>query len=51
MSAQVIDGKAVAARVRERVARQVAALAFKPGLATLLAGDEAAPLRRALGLD
>ena len=42
MSAQVIDGKAVAARVRERVARQVAELAFKPGLATLLVGDDPA---------
>ena len=42
MSAQVIDGKAVAARVRERVARQVAELAFKPGLATILVGDDPA---------
>jgi methylenetetrahydrofolate dehydrogenase (NADP+)/methenyltetrahydrofolate cyclohydrolase len=46
MSARVIDGKAVAARVRERVAEEVAALSGKlgrkPGLATVLVGDDPA---------
>src|SRR5262245_40657572 len=47
MSARVIDGKAVAARVRERVAAGVRELAERdggrvPGLATVLAGDDPA---------
>jgi methylenetetrahydrofolate dehydrogenase (NADP+) / methenyltetrahydrofolate cyclohydrolase len=42
VSARVIDGKAVAARVRERVAREVDAMARKPGLATILVGDDPA---------
>ncbi len=42
MSAEIIDGKAVAARVREEVARDVAALDRAPGLATLLVGDDPA---------
>ncbi len=42
MSAQVIDGKAVAARVRERVRREVEAMDGKPGLATILVGDDPA---------
>jgi methylenetetrahydrofolate dehydrogenase (NADP+) / methenyltetrahydrofolate cyclohydrolase len=46
MTATVIDGKAVAARVREEVAREVAALAATagraPGLATVLVGDDPA---------
>jgi methylenetetrahydrofolate dehydrogenase (NADP+)/methenyltetrahydrofolate cyclohydrolase len=47
MSARVIDGKAVAARVRERVAAGVRDLAEQdegriPGLATVLAGDDPA---------
>jgi methylenetetrahydrofolate dehydrogenase (NADP+) / methenyltetrahydrofolate cyclohydrolase len=42
MSAQIIDGKAVAARVRERVAREVAGMDAKPGLATVLVGDDPA---------
>jgi methylenetetrahydrofolate dehydrogenase (NADP+)/methenyltetrahydrofolate cyclohydrolase len=42
MAAQIIDGKAVAARVRERVASQVAAMPAKPGLATILVGDDPA---------
>ena len=42
MSAHVIDGKAVAARVRERVAAEVESLPFKPGLATVLVGDDPA---------
>jgi methylenetetrahydrofolate dehydrogenase (NADP+)/methenyltetrahydrofolate cyclohydrolase len=46
MAAQVIDGKAVAARVREQVARDVeahvAAGGRRPGLATVLVGDDPA---------
>jgi methylenetetrahydrofolate dehydrogenase (NADP+)/methenyltetrahydrofolate cyclohydrolase len=42
MAARIIDGKAVAARVRERVAEQVAALPAAPGLATILVGDDPA---------
>ena len=42
MGAQIIDGTAVAARVRERVAREVAAMGAKPGLATILVGDDPA---------
>jgi methylenetetrahydrofolate dehydrogenase (NADP+)/methenyltetrahydrofolate cyclohydrolase len=42
MSAQIIDGKAVAQRVRARVAEEVAALGRKPGLATILVGDDPA---------
>jgi methylenetetrahydrofolate dehydrogenase (NADP+)/methenyltetrahydrofolate cyclohydrolase len=42
MGAQIIDGKAVAARVRERVAREVEELPVRPGLATILVGDDPA---------
>jgi methylenetetrahydrofolate dehydrogenase (NADP+) / methenyltetrahydrofolate cyclohydrolase len=42
VSAQIIDGNAVAARVRERVKREVAAMDGKPGLATILVGDDPA---------
>ena len=42
MSATIIDGKAVAAEVRARVAKEVAALSSPPGLATVLVGDDAA---------
>ncbi len=46
MSATTIDGKAVAARVREDVARDVAAFTertgHQPGLATILVGDDPA---------
>src|SRR5918995_356584 len=46
MSATVIDGRAVAARVRERVAAAAAELAGRlerpPGLATVLVGDDPA---------
>jgi methylenetetrahydrofolate dehydrogenase (NADP+) / methenyltetrahydrofolate cyclohydrolase len=42
MAAEIIDGKAVAAQVRERVAREVSELAVKPGLATVLVGDDPA---------
>jgi methylenetetrahydrofolate dehydrogenase (NADP+)/methenyltetrahydrofolate cyclohydrolase len=41
-SATVIDGRAVAARVRERVAAEVETLPVKPGLATILVGDDPA---------
>jgi methylenetetrahydrofolate dehydrogenase (NADP+)/methenyltetrahydrofolate cyclohydrolase len=46
MSARIIDGKAVAARVREEVARDVEAFVaqtgHRPGLATILVGDDPA---------
>jgi methylenetetrahydrofolate dehydrogenase (NADP+)/methenyltetrahydrofolate cyclohydrolase len=42
MSARVIDGKEVARRVRERVAGEVAQLGVRPGLATILVGDDPA---------
>jgi methylenetetrahydrofolate dehydrogenase (NADP+) / methenyltetrahydrofolate cyclohydrolase len=42
MAARLIDGKAVAARVRERVREQVAELGTPPGLATILVGDDPA---------
>jgi methylenetetrahydrofolate dehydrogenase (NADP+)/methenyltetrahydrofolate cyclohydrolase len=40
MSARIIDGKAVAERVRERVRAEVADMDPKPGLATILIGDD-----------
>jgi methylenetetrahydrofolate dehydrogenase (NADP+) / methenyltetrahydrofolate cyclohydrolase len=42
VSAEIIDGKAVAARVRADLAREVAALSGTPGLATVLVGDDPA---------
>src|SRR5918997_2190255 len=42
MAAEIIDGKAVAAKVREEVKREVDALDRKPGLATVLVGDDPA---------
>jgi methylenetetrahydrofolate dehydrogenase (NADP+)/methenyltetrahydrofolate cyclohydrolase len=42
MAAEIIDGKAVAAQVRERVAREIAELGVTPGLATVLVGDDPA---------
>jgi methylenetetrahydrofolate dehydrogenase (NADP+)/methenyltetrahydrofolate cyclohydrolase len=42
MTAQVIDGKAFAARVRGQVAAHVAGLGFKPGLAVVLVGEDPA---------
>jgi methylenetetrahydrofolate dehydrogenase (NADP+) / methenyltetrahydrofolate cyclohydrolase len=42
MPARVIDGKAVAARVRQRVAEEVGRLPAPPGLATILVGDDPA---------
>ena len=41
-SARVIDGKAVAAALRARIAEQTAALPYRPGLAVVLVGDNAA---------
>src|SRR5918993_1187901 len=40
--AEIIDGKAVAAKVREEVAAEVARLGVRPGLATILVGDDPA---------
>ena len=42
MSARIIDGKAVAADLRARLAQQVAALDFQPGLTVVLVGDDPA---------
>ncbi|WP_158747057.1 bifunctional 5,10-methylenetetrahydrofolate dehydrogenase/5,10-methenyltetrahydrofolate cyclohydrolase [Acidisphaera sp. L21] len=42
MTAQPIDGKAPAALLRGRVAARVATLAFQPGLAVVLVGDDPA---------
>jgi methylenetetrahydrofolate dehydrogenase (NADP+)/methenyltetrahydrofolate cyclohydrolase len=42
MSARIIDGKAVAAEVRERVRAEVEGMDVKPGLATILVGDDPA---------
>jgi methylenetetrahydrofolate dehydrogenase (NADP+) / methenyltetrahydrofolate cyclohydrolase len=42
VSARIIDGKAVAAGVRERVAAAIAAEGLHPGLATVLVGDDPA---------
>jgi len=40
--AEIIDGKAVAAKVREEVRRELEAMERKPGLATILVGDDPA---------
>ena len=42
MAARIVDGKALAARIRERVAREVAELPSPPGLATILVGEDPA---------
>jgi methylenetetrahydrofolate dehydrogenase (NADP+) / methenyltetrahydrofolate cyclohydrolase len=42
VAARIIDGKAVAATVRERVRAEVAELDSPPGLATILVGDDPA---------
>jgi methylenetetrahydrofolate dehydrogenase (NADP+) / methenyltetrahydrofolate cyclohydrolase len=42
MAARIIDGKAVAAAVRERVRAEVSELPSPPGLATILVGDDPA---------
>jgi len=40
--AQIIDGKAIAAKVREEVKREVEGMDRRPGLATILVGDDPA---------
>ena len=42
MTATIIDGRAIAATLRARVASQVAALPYRPGLAVVLVGDDPA---------
>jgi 5,10-methylene-tetrahydrofolate dehydrogenase/methenyl tetrahydrofolate cyclohydrolase len=42
MAAEIIDGNAVAAKVREEVKREVEGMGRKPGLATILVGDDPA---------
>ncbi len=42
MSARIIDGRAVAAALRARLAEQIATLPFRPGLAVVLVGDDPA---------
>ncbi len=42
MSARIIDGKAVAEALRERIAARVAALAYKPGLRVVRVGEDPA---------
>jgi methylenetetrahydrofolate dehydrogenase (NADP+)/methenyltetrahydrofolate cyclohydrolase len=42
VSAVVIDGKAIAADVRREVAEEIAASGLRPGLATVLVGDDPA---------
>jgi methylenetetrahydrofolate dehydrogenase (NADP+) / methenyltetrahydrofolate cyclohydrolase len=42
VAARIIDGKAVAERVRAQVAADVEALPVRPGLATILVGDDPA---------
>jgi methylenetetrahydrofolate dehydrogenase (NADP+) / methenyltetrahydrofolate cyclohydrolase len=42
VTARLIDGKAVAARIRERVREEVASMSAPPGLATILVGDDPA---------
>lgn len=42
MTARILDGKKVAAEVRSEVAASVSSLDYRPGLATVLAGDDPA---------
>ena len=42
MSAKIIDGKAIAATLRADLARRVAALPYRPGLAVILVGGDPA---------
>ena len=42
MSARIIDGKAVAARIRAQVASEIEGMDVTPGLATVLVGDDPA---------
>jgi methylenetetrahydrofolate dehydrogenase (NADP+)/methenyltetrahydrofolate cyclohydrolase len=49
VTARLIDGKAIAARLRERIATRVAALPFTPGLTVVQVGDD--PAARAAGIE
>ena len=40
MTARLIDGKAVAAALRARIAAEVSGLAYRPGLMVILVGDD-----------
>jgi methylenetetrahydrofolate dehydrogenase (NADP+) / methenyltetrahydrofolate cyclohydrolase len=42
VSARIIDGKAIAAAMRARLAGQIAGLGFRPGLTVVLVGDDPA---------
>ena len=42
MPARIIDGKAIAAKLRARIAERTAALTFRPGLAVVLVGENPA---------
>jgi methylenetetrahydrofolate dehydrogenase (NADP+)/methenyltetrahydrofolate cyclohydrolase len=42
MTARIIDGKAIAAALRETIATRIAALPYRPGLAVILVGEDAA---------
>ena len=42
MNAQILDGKMVAATVKDEVAAVVSGLDYSPGLATVLVGDDPA---------
>jgi methylenetetrahydrofolate dehydrogenase (NADP+)/methenyltetrahydrofolate cyclohydrolase len=42
MTAQILDGKKLAARLREDIAKAVAGMKIKPGLAVILVGDDPA---------
>lgn len=42
MAAKIIDGKAVSASVRERIAREASTMEEKPGLAVVIVGDDPA---------
>lgn len=42
MTARILDGKAIAARLRARLAERVAALPFRPGLRVVRVGDDPA---------
>ena len=42
MSARILDGKAIAARLRARLAERIAALPFRPGLRVVRVGDDPA---------
>ena len=44
MTARIIDGKAIAAALRARLAERVATLPFRPGLAVVVVGDDAASM-------